>query len=135
VLFVAGIPGYVWSTLLVAAWLKVASPAWKRSGFRQTAMVSLLIATSLQGLAGITVALATHHDRIGALACTLGAYGSVGTAILTLTQAPAVVLLFFNWPQTGNGKPIAFTRWLLAWVAFSAVAALIFLRSAMLCTV
>jgi len=135
VLFVAVIPGYVWSMVLVAAWLKVASPAWRHSGFRQVAMVSLCIATAWQGVAGVAVAVATHRDSSGSFACTMGAYGSIGTAILTITQIPAVCLLYYNWPAPGEGNPIGFTPWLWAWVVFSAVAALMFLRSAALCNV
>lgn len=133
-LLVAVIPGYVWSMVLVAAWLKVAGPAWRHPGFRQTAMLSLCIATACQGGAGVAVAVATHRDSGGAFACTLGAYGSIGTAILTITQIPAVCLLYYNWPASGQGHAIGFTRWLWAWILFSAVAALMFLRSAALCT-
>lgn len=133
-LFVASIPGYVWSMLLVAAWLKVAAPPWRHPEFRQAAMASLCFATALQGLAAISVAVATHRDSISTYACTLGAYGSTGTAILTLTQAPAVCLLYFNWPGTVDGAPMSFPRWLAAWIVFSALAALLFLRSAALCT-
>ena len=134
-LFVASIPGYVWSMLLVAAWLKVATPPWRHPEFRQAAMATLCFATALQGLAAISVAVATHRDSISSYACTLGAYGSTGTAILTFTQAPAVCLLYYNWPTTGDGVRISFTRWFTAWIVFSAVAALLFLRSAALCTV
>lgn len=134
-LFVASIPGYIWSLVLVAAWAKFAGPLWTHPGFRQAAMLSLCIATALQGLAAISVAVATHRDSISPYACTLGTYGSTGTAILTLTQAPAVCLLYFNWPATGNGARMRFARWLTAWIVFSAVAALLFLRSAALCTV
>ena len=134
-LYVAITPGYLWSTLLLTAWLAVATPAARRFGLRHPALVSLLVAMAFQAIAAVTVAVATSVDTIGRVACLGGAYGATGTGILTATQAPAVWLLVTLWPKDAQGARGGIVPWLLAWVAFSAVAAVIFVRSAALCSV
>lgn len=121
--------------LLLAAWFVVAMPAIRRFGFRHPALLSLLVAMAFQAVAAISVAVATSMDSIGRFACIGGGYGRTGTGILTATQAPAVWLLITLWPRDAQGTRDDVVPWLLAWVAFSAVAALTFLRSAALCTV
>lgn len=133
-LYVAITPGYLWSALLLAAWCLVAMPGIRRFGFRHPALASLLIAMAFQAAAAISLAVATSLDSIGRFACLVGGYGRTGTGILTATQAPAVWLLFTLWPKDTQGTRAGVASWVLAWAAFSGLAAAIFLRSAALCT-
>lgn len=134
-IFVAIIPGYIWAILLLAAWATLAYLASYRLGIRHPSMTGLLVVTAFQALSGMSVAIATKFDQIGAFGCYVGAYGTLGSLILTFIQAAVVVFLATIQPQNAVDGRRWFAIWVSIWVVFSLTAFLTHARSAALCTV
>ena len=134
-IFVVIIPGYIWAILLLAAWATLAYLASYRLSSRHWSMTALLVVTAFQALSGMSVAIATKLDQIGAFACYVGAYGTLGSLILSLIQAAVVVFLATIPPQKSVSGRRWFAIWVSVWVVFSLTAFLTHARSAALCTV
>lgn len=134
-ILVAIIPGYIWAILLLAAWATLAYLASYRLSIRHRSMTGLLVVAAFQALSGMSVAIATKLDQIGTIACLVGAYGALGSLILSLIQTAVVVFFATIQPQKNVGGRHWFAIWVSMWVVFSLTAFLTHARSAALCTV
>jgi hypothetical protein len=134
-IFVAIIPSCIWIALLLVAWATLAYLALIRLSIRHWAMSGLLVAMAVQALAGMSVAVATSLDRISVYACLMGAYGALGSVVLSLLETAVLVFLSTIWPRSSEGGRQRFATWVSMWVFFSLITFLTHVRSAALCTV